>query len=32
MPPENILQAYADAVYARDAEALLALYHPHVTV
>ncbi len=32
MPPENILQAYADAVYARDAEALLALYHPNVTV
>lgn len=32
MPPENILQAYADAVHARDAEALLALYHPHVTV
>jgi len=32
MPPENILQAYADAVHARDTEALLALYHPHVTV
>lgn len=32
MPPEQILQAYADAVYARDAEALLALYHPQVTV
>lgn len=32
MPPTQILQAYADAVYARDAEALLALYHPHVTV
>ncbi|MHA0042948.1 YybH family protein [Deinococcus sp. PEB2-63] len=32
MPPENILQAYADAVRARDAEALLALYHPRVTV
>lgn len=32
MPPEQLLQAYADAVHARDAEALLALYHPHVTV
>ncbi|GAA0510527.1 YybH family protein [Deinococcus depolymerans] len=32
MHPEQILQAYADAVHARDAEALLALYHPHVTV
>ncbi len=32
MSPEQLLQAYADAVYARDAEALLALYHPDVTV
>lgn len=32
MHPEQLLQAYADAVHARDAEALLALYHPHVTV
>ena len=32
MPPEHLLQAYADAVHTRDAEALLALYHPHVTV
>ncbi|GGS27120.1 YybH family protein [Deinococcus knuensis] len=30
--PTHILSAYADAVHARDAEALLALYHPHVTV
>lgn len=30
--PTHILSAYAAAVHARDAEALLALYHPHVTV
>ena len=32
MPPEQILRAYAEAVYTRDTQALLALYHPHVTV
>ncbi|MCD0164834.1 nuclear transport factor 2 family protein [Deinococcus sp. 12RED42] len=32
MPPEQILRAYAEAVYARDTQALLALYHPQVTV
>ena len=30
--PSHILSAYAAAVRARDTEALLALYHPHVTV
>lgn len=30
--PTHILSAYAAAVYARDTEALLALYHPHVIV
>ena len=30
--PIQILDAYAEAVYARDVEALLALYHPDVTV
>jgi len=30
--PLQILGAYAEAVYARDVSALLALYHPQVTV
>ncbi|GHF50016.1 uncharacterized protein (TIGR02246 family) [Deinococcus metalli] len=30
--PARILGAYAGAVYARDVDALLALYHPNVTV
>ncbi|THF86215.1 SgcJ/EcaC family oxidoreductase [Deinococcus sp. KSM4-11] len=30
--PVQILDAYATAVYARDVDALLALYHPDVTV
>ncbi|GGL09194.1 YybH family protein [Deinococcus radiotolerans] len=32
MPPEQLLSAYADAVYRRDPDALLSLCHPHVTV
>jgi len=30
--PLQILDAYAAAAYARDVEAMLALYHPQVTV
>ncbi|WP_295819319.1 nuclear transport factor 2 family protein [uncultured Deinococcus sp.] len=30
--PTDVLAAYATAVYARDVNALLALYHPDVTV
>jgi uncharacterized protein (TIGR02246 family) len=30
--PARILDAYAGAVYARDVDALLALYHPNVMV
>lgn len=30
--PTDVLDAYATAVYARDVDALLALYHPDVTV
>lgn len=30
--PTHILSAYAAAVYARDTQALLTLYHPQVTV
>lgn len=30
--PEQILASYADAAYKRDVDAMLALYHPQVTV
>jgi len=30
--PLQILEAYTEAVYARDVQAMLTLYHPQVTM